>query len=231
MTADREMVVSITLDSTALAAELDRVAAVLADAADRLRPPSAPSRTMTFEEMPEWERTLLVTPDGLVDRTGLCDHCDKQFTGGAAGGGQPPEHWCDDHRPADWPGSPDDEAPEPWEPKVGDRVQSQAPARLAGTGTVARVDDFGPYPVWVRLDSWSEQVALAAHELRPLADPQPATVGPERLLDSVRGVGCICGECRQQREMAVAHVQERFAQYPSDALASQVYAGWFGGAQ
>lgn len=37
-----------------------------------------------------------------ADREGLCDHCDKPQTGGAAGGGQPPEHWCDDHRPDEY---------------------------------------------------------------------------------------------------------------------------------
>lgn len=31
-----------------------------------------------------------------------CDHCDQPARGGAAGGGLPPEHWCDAHRPGDF---------------------------------------------------------------------------------------------------------------------------------
>jgi len=43
-----------------------------------------------------------VPPEPLPARAWTCDHCDKPQTGGAAGGGQPPEHWCDDHRPDEY---------------------------------------------------------------------------------------------------------------------------------
>ncbi len=57
----------------------------------------------------------MTTTDPAVDRLGLCDHCDNPQTGGAAGGGEPPEHWCDDHNPFNdpdyvWPDREDDPA-------------------------------------------------------------------------------------------------------------------------
>lgn len=73
-----------TLDVAPFADELDRVGSVLRATAEILREPD------------------LEEGKGPVDRTGLCDHCDKPQTGGAAGGGLSPEHWCDDHRPEDW---------------------------------------------------------------------------------------------------------------------------------
>lgn len=140
VTPDRELVVNLTLDSTALVAELDRVVAVLAAAADQLRPASpVPSPPMTFEEMPESERELLSGEP--VDRTGLCDHCDKPQTGGAAGGGISPEHWCDDHRPDEyeidpaWFDDTDGAAAALEDVRNGDRV------RITIETTVERVDD------------------------------------------------------------------------------------------
>jgi len=71
--------------------------------------------------------------DELDARTGLCDHCDKPQTGGAGGGGLPPEHWCDDHRPDEIGGPlyPEDaDASEPAEPE---QPSSVGPKRLPYT--------------------------------------------------------------------------------------------------
>jgi hypothetical protein len=123
------------------------------------------------------------------------------------------------------------DAPEPWTPKVGDRVIA-APAKsttFVGPGTVIDVRHRGDIPlVWVRLDSGPAELIFYVDELIPLVDEPPATVGPERLTDTARSLGCICGECRSQRELVADHVRDRLAQYSADALASQVYTDWFG---
>lgn len=210
--AERDLVVRLTPDPSALLEFLDTAAGALITAADTLR-------------------AAYPVPEAPVDRTGMCDHCDKPQTGGAAGGGISPEHWCDDHRPADWPGSPDTDAPEPWTPKVGDRVIT-APAKsttFVEPGTVIDVRHRGDTPlVWVRLDSGPGARIFYVDELIPLVDEPPATVGPERLTDTARSLGCICGECRSQREFVADHVRDRLAQYPADATVAQVYADWFG---
>lgn len=201
VTPDRELVVNLTLDSTALVAELDRVVAVLAAAADQLRPASpVPSPPMTFEEMPESERELLSGEP--VDRTGLCDHCDKPQTGGAAGGGISPEHWCDDHRPAEFGGM----SPEP-EPTVAVCFCGKPFTHLAA-------------------DPDSDDWACRAPEVDA---PQPASVGPVSLEADALDVGCACGTCADQRARVVDLVQRRLGQYEFGTPMSQVYSDWFGG--
>lgn len=125
----------------------------------------------------------------------------------------------------------DTDASEPWTPKVGDRVNA-APAKsttFVGPGTVTEVRDRdGICLVWVQLDSGPGNLIFYVDELVPLVDEPPASVGPEPLADTARALGCICGECRSQREFVADHVRDRLAQYPADATVAQVYADWFG---
>lgn len=208
----------------------------------------------TATEVVEAARTFVAYLDGSdapvlvgpepTDRTGLCDHCDKPQTGGAAGGGQPPEHWCDDHRPDDWPGTPDDDtdALEPWEPRVGDRVtvhyDDHSTASIAD-GTPGTVETVFPHirraSIMVDRTTTTDEPDSGWHasydELRPLVE-QPAPVGPVLLVTELLGaqVGGIRLSASEAADV-VDLIRKRLAQYAADAAAAQVYADWFGGAQ
>ena len=189
---------------------------------------SETSPAMTFEEMPEWERELLAGQP--VDRTGLCDHCDKPQTGGAAGGGISPEHWCDDHRPADsaLDYSDDVDAPEPWTPRPGERVVARG-GLLSGPGVVTQVRERSGVPlVYVLLDGGpTGSLIYYADEVSPESE-QPASVGPVPLSIDAEAAGCACRPCREERALVVDLVKHRLMQYAGETTAIAIYADWFG---
>jgi len=105
------------------------------------------------------------------EQRGRCDHCDKPYTGGSAGGGLPSQYWCDDHRPDDigGPGYPaDQDAPTPTPLPAIDLVDELAAA-------LARANeerDTTQYPKW-RPDA---EAALVVFRERLLEMPGGTTV-------------------------------------------------------
>jgi len=181
--AERDLVVRLTPDPSALLEFLDTAAGALITAADTLR-------------------AAYPVPEPPVDRTGLCDHCEKPAYGGSVGGDLPAEWWCDDHRPAEFGGM----SPEP-EPTVAVCFGGKPFTHLAA-------------------DPDSDDWACRAPEVDA---PQPASVGPVSLEADALDVGCACGTCADQRARVVDLVQRRLGQYDFGTPMSQVYSDWFGG--
>lgn len=136
----------------------------------------------------------------------------------------------------------DTDAPERWEPRVGDRVTVYYPdTTTVPDGSPATVTATMPtiHRAVVTLDpidDFSEEQCRDWHcdydELRPLGDEQPATVGPVPLLTAVNEALAdnVADVNAADTAEAVADVfRERLAQYPADATAAQVFADWFGG--
>lgn len=207
--AERDLVVRLTPDPSALLEFLDTAAGALTTAADTLR-------------------AAYPAPAAPVDRTGMCDHCDRPQTGGAAGGGISPEYWCDDHRPADsaLDYTDDVDATEPWAPKVGDRVVARS-YQFAGPGTVTSVRPHDRIPLaWVTLDRGpTDSLIFYFDELSPEPKPPPlADTLAQAHADWFDGDD---DYHRWQTALADA-VRDRLAAYPQDTPAVAIYRDWFG---
>lgn len=205
----------------------------------------AESITLTPEKIEAGREKLMAALRSVVaDRTGRCDHCDKPQTGGAAGGGISPEHWCDDHRPNDSAfGSWDDDAPEAWEPKVGDRVTVHANIPSIADGTPATVDEVfaGIRRASLTIDRLTYDASDVGRkgwhvdfaEISPFtSDPEPTPAPAIELVDELAAaLATANGENGPDyfekwvpdAEVALTVFRERIGSMPQRIEASEVY--------
>lgn len=126
----------------------------------------------------EREMTVRLTPDATdlvawLDRASAALHT-------AADALRPPS-------PVPSPPTPDDtDAPEPWTPKVGDRVEAQTDL-YSGSGTVTDIRRGVSDLVWVKLDSHGPAAAALifyVSELRPILgeETSPESAAPHLAL-------------------------------------------------